>query len=191
MIFSGLSARLPGADRGDGVAGAKRQRTSGGHGEQRERTPKAAGGTEHEPGQDNGTWESWHTHRREGCTFLNLARRSAIPKRVVFSFFFIYEKKHATCTPPIDENAGGRSPCVARSIGWPPGLDSLEHVFLQLESTHVSVEEDPPRRCDASSANWSVKPSFQRETRRRGGHEESTSKYLRFFKNTFLQIVNK
>lgn len=82
FLISGLSARLPRADRGDDLSSRSREyrgprkRKRAPNNEYRgfERTAKAAGGPEqHESGENTGTREGGHADRRQGRTFLKTA----------------------------------------------------------------------------------------------------------------------
>lgn len=79
LSFIGLPARMLGADRGNGLAscgghrGRQRKRASGDKYDRFECAAKAAGGPEHESGENTGARESRHADRRQGRTFLKTA----------------------------------------------------------------------------------------------------------------------
>ncbi|CAK9823616.1 G1/S-specific cyclin-D2 [Anthophora retusa] len=72
----GLSARLPGADRRDGLAGGgrgwhwRKEQSPGERNINLKCTAEASGGRDYQPGEDPGTREGGHADRCEGCPFL-------------------------------------------------------------------------------------------------------------------------
>lgn len=74
-LLSGLPARLPGANRGDGIWSSgcrryRRERPSGDRIVSFGHVAEASGGRDNQPGEDPGTREGGHADRCEGRPFL-------------------------------------------------------------------------------------------------------------------------